>query len=214
MKRMILVLAFVLAFALPVMASNFAGTVTVGVDYLSTGELVDSTEISLDTVINDTTTANITLTVNELLFGTLATSIDGTLNFDLGEGETAEVGASFDLITNDIGVYGQYLGLPIGDDMLVNGKVKVSLPANTYYAVANLVYDVDEDIGLIVEVRLDSDGAEAFSAEAKLSYAVAEDIDITIGYELNDWSDGINDWDAMEIVSDVDLAYVEVVFRF
>jgi len=221
MKRLILALILVLAFALPVLAGeeveasdDFSGTVTIGVDYLSTGELIDTTEVNIETDISDEATIGITLTIEELVFGTPAVSVEGVLKYTIDEGETAEVGTNFDVITSDIEVYGQYKGLPISDEMLLSGKVLGAFPANTYYAVATLVYDVNEDTELLVEARYDSDGAEVFSAGVQLSYALTEDIDLKVGYEFNDWSDDINDWDEFEITDGVDTAYAEVTFNF
>lgn len=221
MKKLILALVLVLAFALPVLAGeeveegdDFSGTVTIGVDYLSTGELVDSTEVSIETDISDDATVGITLTIEELVFGTPAVSVEGVLKYTIDEEETAEVGANFDVITSDIEVYGQYKGLPVTDEMLLSGKILGAFPVNTYHAVATLVYDINEDTELLVEARFDSDGTEVFSAEAQLKYAITEDIDVKVGYELNDWSDDINDWDGFEITDGVDKAYAEVVFKF
>jgi len=221
MRKLILVLVLVLAFALSVMASgeveegdNFSGKVTIGVDYLSTGELIDSTEVSIETDISDDAIIEVTLTMEELIFGTPAVSVDGVLKYTIDEGETAKVGANFDVITSDIEVYGQYKGLPVTDGMLLSGKVLGAFPVNTYYAVATLVYDINEDTELLVEARFDSDGTEVFSAEVQLKYAITEDIDVKVGYELNDWSDAINDWDGFEITDGVDTAYAEVTFKF
>jgi len=215
MKKIILALVLVVALAIPVMAGeDLAGTVTVGVDYLSTGDLIDTAEFAIETDINDDLAVSVTLDVEEMLFGTPAVSIDGKLKFAVDEGETAEVGAELDVITSDVEAYGQYLGLPITDDILLNGKVLGNFPANTYYAVATLLYDIDEDIELIFEGRFDSDGAELFSAEAQISYAVTEDIDIIVGYELNGWTDDIDNWDDYTIDSDVDTASIKAVFRF
>lgn len=214
MKKLILALVLIIAFAIPVLADDFSGTVTVGVDYLSTGEIIDTAEFAIETDISDDLAVSVTLNVDELVFGTPAVSVDGKLKFAIDEGETAEIGVNLDVITSDVEVYGQYKGLPIADDMLLNAKIQGAFPADTYYAVATLIYDIDEDIDLIVEARYDSDGAEIFSAGVELSYAVSENIDVKVGYEFNDWEDGINDWDCMNILSDVNTAYVELVFRF
>ena len=215
MKKLILVLVLVFAFALPIWAAeDFVGTVTVGVDYDSNGDLIDSTEISVSTDISDTTVANIVLNVDELITGTVGVDVTGKLSFDWGEGETAEIKAKVDILTGDLQFDGKYLGLSIGDDMVLNVKARYKYPSDVYYTVGTLIYDFNEDLSVIVEARLDSDGAEVFSAEAQAKYAITDDIDLKVGVELNDWADDINDWDDMEIVSDVDLIYAEIVFRF
>jgi predicted porin len=66
--------------------------------------------------------------------------------------------------------------------------------------VATLVYAFEEDMTLLLEARVDTDGAAVYSAEVKLEYAVAENTDIYVGFEYNDWDDDINDWDEYAIV--------------
>ena len=83
-----------------------------------------------------------------------------------------------------------------------------------YVGVATLVYDFEDDMTLTVEGRVDSNGAAMYSAEAKLDYAVAENTDIYVGLQYNDWSDDINDWDDLEITGNntTVLAGVDVTF--
>jgi len=67
--------------------------------------------------------------------------------------------------------------------------------------VATLVYAFEEDMTLLLEARVDTYSTFApYSAEAKLEYAVAENTDIYVGFEYNDWDDDINDWDEYAIV--------------
>ena len=224
MKKLILVMVLIFAFAIPVMASpiEISGTFTTEAEYdlidpydlLSSYNLKDTIVFTAKTEFSETTSAEATLTVDELIFGTVGLDVSGKLCFDLGEGESAELGVDVDLLTYDLAFGGKYLGLPISDDMLANAKVQYKYPTATYYGVANLIYGSGEDVELILEARYDSDGAELFSAEAQVNFAISSNIDLKVGYEYNDWSDGINDWDACEIVSDSDKVYGKLVISF
>ena len=218
MKKLILVMVLIFAFAIPVMASpiEISGTFTTEAEYdlLGTYDLTDTTVFTAKTEFSETTSAEATLTVDELIFGTVGLDVSGKLCFDLGDGETVELGIDADLLTYDLAFGGKYLGLAISDDILANAKVKYQYPAGTYYGVANLIYDFGENMDLVLEARYDSDGAELYSAEAQINFAVSSNIDLKVGYEYNDWSDGINDWDACEITSDADRVYGKIVISF
>ncbi len=218
MKKLILALVLIFAFALPVLAApvEISGTFTTEAEYdfLGTFDLVDTTEVTVLTAINDTTTAEATLTINELIFGTVGLDVSGKLCFDLGDDETAEIGVDIDLLTYDLAFGGEYLGFTVADDIVINTKAKYQYPASTYYGIVTLISDFNEDMDLMVEARTDSDGAEALSFEAQISYDLTEDIEVMIGVEMNDWADDINDWDACEIVGDTDKVYGKLVVNF
>ncbi len=218
MKKLILVLVLVLAFALPVLAApvEISGTFTTEAEYDFLGELdlVDTTEFTLSTAINDTTTAEATLTIEELIFGSVGLDVSGKLCFDLGDSETAEVGVDVNLLTGDFGFGGEYSGFAITDDISINAKAEYQYPVDAYYAVTTLVYDIDENLGLLIEARVDSDGVEIFSAEAQLSYDLTDNVEVMIGVEMNDWEDDISDWDIMEITGDTDKVYGKLVVNF
>ena len=215
MKKLILVLIVVIAFAFPVVASDdYTGTVTVGADYNSDGELIDIAEFEVETDISETVDVSVALETEGLLFDDSDVAVITKLKYDSGDGETGELKAKVDPLTGDLKFDGKYEGLLIGDDMTVGVKAQYKYPVGTYYTVGTLVYDLDEETEIIVEGRVDSDGTVPFSAEVQVIYAFREDIDVIVGYELNDWSDDINDWDDMEIEGDVDTAYVRVEFRF
>lgn len=224
MKKLILAMVLILAFAMPVMAApiEISGSFTTEAEYnlldpydlLDSYNLVDTTEFTVSTKVSDTTSAEITLTVNELIFGTLGLDVSGKLCFDFGDDETAELGVEVDLLTYDLVFGGEYLGLSISDDILVNAKVEYLYPAGIYCGVANLICDFGEDMDLTLEARYDSDGAELYSAEAQINFTVFSNVNLEIGYEFNDWSDDINDWDEFEIVSDADRVYGKLVISF
>jgi predicted porin len=115
--------------------------------------------------------------------------------------EEAMIGATYDVLTGDIEFEGEYVNLPLGDDteFMLSAHAEYAL-SGVYMGVATLVYDFEEDMTLLLEARVDSDGAAMYSAEARLEYAVAENTDIYLDFEYNDWDDDINDWDEFDIV--------------
>jgi len=208
MKKLILILIMILAFALPVLANTITFSAKTN-DFVT---YTDTTELYLEYKLNEKTTAGFTFTVNDLVFGTPTESIDATLDFILGNG-TAQLGAGYDISGGTSYVKGKILNYGLGDDLKFNAKVKYNFPADTYWAVANVVLDLGK-VDLIVETRTDSDGAELYSAEAKLTFNLTENMDLTVGYEINGWDDSINDWDAMTISDDLNTASAKLVIRF
>jgi predicted porin len=116
--------------------------------------------------------------------------------------EEAMVGVTYDVLTGGVDLEGEYVNLPLGDDteFVLSAHAEYAMLTGAYLGVATLVYDFEDDMTLTVEGRVDSDGVAMYSAEAKLDYAVAENTDLYVGFEYNDWDDDINDWDALEIV--------------
>lgn len=216
MKKLIIVLLMFFVIALPVMAEkNISGTMTESVEYNSIGELTDSTELALTFEVDENINADIVLTVSDIISDNpFGSSLEGSIAFTDDEGGVFTIGGDVDLLTYDTGVYAKYIGLKISDKANLDSKAKIVYPANTWYAVSTLSYDIKEDILLLAEVRYDSDGAENISAEAQIKYAVNKDIDVMFGVEFNDWADGINDWDSCSIDSDVDRIYAEFVYKF
>jgi len=208
MKKLILILIMILAFALPALANSITFSAKTN-DFVT---YTDTTELYLEYKLSEKTTAGFTLTVNDLVFGTPTESIDATLDFILGNG-TAQLGAGYDISGGTSYVKGKILNYGLGDDLKFNAKVKYNFPADTYWAVANVVLDLGK-VDLIVETRTDSDGIVPYSAEAQLTFGLTENMDLIVGYEINGWDDSINDWDAMTISSDAETAYGKIVIRF
>ena len=209
MKKLILILIMILAFALPAFATN---TITFSVETNDFATYTDTTELYLEYKLGEKTTAGFTFTVNDLVFGTPTESIDATLDFIFGNG-TAQLGAGYYISGGTSYVKGKILDFSLGDDLKFNTKVKYNFPADTYWAVANVIYTKDK-VKLILETRTDSDGFVPYSAEAQLTFGLTENMDLTVGYEINGWDDSINDWDAMTISSNAETAYGKVVIRF
>ena len=135
--------------------------------------------------------------------------------------EKAYILAQYRLESGDIQLKGQYLNLGLGDDneFLVNAYGEYILrAAPDYTAMANLVYNFPDDpMRLIVEGRLDADGAALYSAEAQLKYDVAANTVLKVGVEMNDWDADINDWsdsDEWSILNDTTKVYAGIEVKF
>ena len=104
-------------------------------------------------------------------------------------------------MTSEIYLEGSILNLVLGDDedelseFVFNAYADYSIVSADYTAMANFIYSFeDEPIDLIVEGRLDADGAALYSAEAQLVYNLDDNTDLNVGVEMNDWDASINDW--------------------
>lgn len=135
---------------------------------------------------------------------------------DVDTEEAAELDVTYDVLTAGVNVYAEYMNYPVDDEgeFVLSAAGEYDYPAGVYVAVATLEYDLAEDMDLIVEGRVDSDGAALWSAEIQLVYALAENTDLIVGFEMNDWDDDINDYDAMEIVGDVGTLTAELAVTF
>jgi len=127
--------------------------------------------------------------------------VDLVYTVDADTEEAAELGVTYDVLTGGADISAEYMNYPVDDEgeFVLSGAGEYNYPAGTYVAVATVEYDMAEDMDLIVEGRVDSDGAAFWSAEVQLVYALAESTDLTVGFEMNDWDDDINDYDDMVI---------------
>jgi len=194
---------------------NLSGKIKETIEYNSEGKLTDKTKLTINLDLSEKTTTEIALTLKNVLSNEpFATNIEGTMSFTDNNGGVITLGGDLDLLTYDSGLMAKYIGLKLGDNGNLDSKVKIVFPAETWYFVSTLTYNLNEDLSFISELRLDSDGAELYSAEAQLKYAVNDNIDIMVGAELNDWVDGINDWGACKIDSNISRVYTEIVVKF
>jgi hypothetical protein len=157
-----------------------------------------------------------TTTKNEIGLKLVFTNIDS----DHPE-EEAYIFAEYRLQNGDIYLEAEYLNLVLGDkdelsEFVFNAYGEYLITAvPDFVAVANFIYSFeDEPMDLIVEGRLDSDGAALYSAEAQLQYAIAENTDLEIGVEMNDWDDDINDWDEVTILDTTTKVYAGIEVKF
>jgi len=146
-------------------------------------------------------------------------------NFDEEHPEAeGTLNAEYSILNGDISLEAEILNLVLGNEdeeglselvFNIYGAYNMDVEPD-YTAVANVIYSFeDEPMDLIVEGRLDSDSAAAlYSVEAQLVYAVAENTELKVGIEMNDWEDDINDWDEMNILDTTTKIYsgVEVSF--
>ena len=146
-------------------------------------------------------------------------------NFDEEHPEAeGTLNAEYSILSGDISLEAEILNLVLGNEdeeglselvFNIYGAYNMDVEPD-YTAVANVIYSFeDEPMDLIVEGRLDSDSAAAlYSVEAQLVYAVAENTELKVGIEMNDWEDDINDWDEMNILDTTTKIYsgVEVSF--
>jgi hypothetical protein len=119
---------------------------------------------------------------------------------DADTSETAGLGVSYDVLLATAAIDANYMNYPLADDYVLSGAGEYDYPAGTYAAVATLEYDLATDMDLVVEGRVDSDGAAFWSAEVQLVYTLDTNTALTVGFEMNDWDDDIDDYDAMDII--------------
>ena len=127
--------------------------------------------------------------------------LDLVYTVDADTEEAASLGVTYDILTGGADISADYMNYPVDDEreFVLSGAGEYNYPAGTYVAVATVEYDMAEDMGLIVEARVDSDGAAFWSAEVQLTYDVAENTELVVGFEMNDWDDDIDDYDDMTI---------------
>lgn len=142
--------------------------------------------------------------------------VDLAYTVDADTGEAAALGVTYDVLTAGADITAEYMNYPVDDEgeYVLSAAGEYNYPAGTYVAVATVEYDMAEDMDLIVEGRVDSDGAAFWSAEVQLIYALAENTDLTVGFEMNDWDDDINDYDDMIISGTAGTVTAELAVSF
>lgn len=142
--------------------------------------------------------------------------VDLVYTVDADTEEAAELGVTYDVLTGGADISAEYMNYPVDDEgeFVLSAAGEYNYPVGTYVAVATLEYDLAEDMDLIVEGRVDSDGAALWSAEIQLVYALAENTDLTVGFEMNDWDDDINDYDDMVISGTAGTLTAELAVTF
>lgn len=142
--------------------------------------------------------------------------VDLVYTVDADTEEAAALGVTYDVLTAGADISAEYMNYPVDDEgeFVLSAAGEYNYPVGTYVAVATLEYDLAEDMDLIVEGRVDSDGAAFWSAEVQLVYTLDTNTALTVGFEMNDWDDDINDYDDMVISGTVGTltAGLEVTF--
>lgn len=142
--------------------------------------------------------------------------VDLVYTVDADTEEAAALGVTYDVLTAGADISAEYMNYPVDDEgeFVLSAAGEYNYPVGTYVAVATLEYAMATDMALTVEGRVDSDGAAFWSAEVQLVYTLDTNTALTVGFEMNDWDDDIDDYDAMEIVGTVGTltAGLEVTF--
>jgi hypothetical protein len=128
--------------------------------------------------------------------------VRGTLNYvpeDAAVDEAGEVYVEYNVIATTTKGRVKYMNYPLADDFVLSGLGQYTFPTADYAGAVTLVYDLDDDMDLTVEGRVDSDGAALWSAEVELAYALATNTKLSVGFEMNTWSDDLKDYDDLTI---------------
>jgi len=194
--------------------------VTVGFAPSTTGFTADTLGVGVEVTYPLTDELGVTLGWNYEMDSAMVAAITHDAEVDLlytvdaDTEETAGLTIGYDILTAVATIEANYMNYPLADDYVLSGAGQYDYPAGTYVAVATLEYDMAEDMDLIVEGRVDSDGAVFWSAEVQLIYALAENTDLTVGFEMNDWDDDINDYDDMVISGTAGTLTAELAVSF
>ena len=148
-----------------------------------------------------------TYEMDSAMVAPVTTKVRGTLLYvpkDAAAGENADVYAEYNLLTAGLTGFARYMNYPLADDFVLSGFAKYTYPTNVYVGAATLEYALTEDMDLMVEARADSAGVGAlWSAEAQVTYALATNTKLTFGFEMNDWSDDLKDYDVIDTCEDL-----------
>jgi hypothetical protein len=148
-----------------------------------------------------------TYEMDSAMVAAVTTKVRGTLLYvpeDAATGENADVYAEYDLLTAGLTGFARYMNYPLSDDFVLSGFAKYTYPSGVYVGAATLEYALAEDMDLMVEARADSAGVGAlWSAEAQVTYALATNTKLTFGFEMNDWSDDLKDYDVISSCEDL-----------
>ena len=142
--------------------------------------------------------------------------LDLLYTVDADTEETAELDVSYSIFTGVASAQATYMNYPVDEDgeYVLSGTAVYDYPVGTYVGAVTLEYDLAEDMDLIVEGRVDSDGAAIWSAEAQLVYTLATDTALTLDFEMNDWDDDINDYDDLVISGTAGIVTAELTVEF
>jgi len=161
--------------------------------------------------------ARVTYEMDSAMVAAVTTKVRGTLNYipeDAAADEAGEVYVEYNVIAATTKGYVKYLNYPLADDFVLSGLGEYTYPTADYVGVATLVYALADDKDLLVEGRLDSDGVAPWSAEVQLAYALDTKTTLSIGFEMNDWEDDINDYDELNILDALGTLKAELKVKF
>lgn len=158
-----------------------------------------------------------TYEMDSALVATVTNKVRLTLNYvpeDPAEDEAGEVYVEYNVIAATTKGRVKYLNYPLADEFVLSGLGQYTFPTADYAGVVTLVYDLADDMDLTIEGRMDSDGAALWSAEVELAYDLAEKTTLSVGFEMNDWDDDINDYDELDILDTLGTLKAELKVKF
>jgi hypothetical protein len=161
--------------------------------------------------------ARVTYEMDSAMVAAVTTKVRGTLNYvpeDAAEDEAGEVYVEYNVLAATTKARAKYMNYPLADDFVLNLLGQYTYPTADYAGAVTLVYALADDKDLIVEARADSDGAAPWSAEAKLAYALDTNTTLSVGFEMNDWEDDINDYDELNILDTLGTLKAELKVKF
>lgn len=141
----------------------------------------------------------------------------GTLNYvpeDAAVDEAGEVYVEYNVIAATTKGRVKYMNYPLADDFVLSGIGQYTFPTADYAGAVTLEYDLAEDMDLTLEGRMDSDGAAIWSAEVELAYALATNTTLSVGFEMNDWEEDINDYDELNILDTLGTVKAQLTVTF
>jgi len=162
-----------------------------------------------------------TYEMDSALVAAVTNKVRATLNYvpeDAAEGEAGEVYVEYNVIATPAAtakVRAKYLNYPLADDFVLSGLGQYTYPTADYAGAVTLVYTLDDDKDLTLEGRMDSNGIGAiWSAEASFAYALDTNTTLSVGFEMNDWEDDINDYDELNILDNLGTLKAELKVKF
>lgn len=158
-----------------------------------------------------------TYEMDSAMVAAVTNKVRGTLNYvpeDAAVDEAGEVYVEYNVLAATTKGRAKYLNYPLADDFVLSGLGQYTFPTADYVGAVTLVYDLAEDMDLTVEGRIDSDGAAIWSAEVELTYALATNTSLSVGFEMNDWEDDINDYDDLNILDTLGTVKAELKVTF
>lgn len=158
-----------------------------------------------------------TYEMDSAMVAAVTNKVRGTLNYvpeDAAVDEAGEVYVEYNVIAVTTKGQAKYLNYPLADDFVLSGLGQYTFPTADYVGAVTLVYDLADDMDLTVEGRIDKDGAALWSAEVELAYALATNTSLSVGFEMNDWEDDINDYDELNILDTLGTVKAELKVTF
>ncbi len=139
-----------------------------------------------------------TLSTSAVTTNEVGVSLDYTVDKDAGE--VADLDFTYDLTASAFTLFVDYLNYPAFDKTTISAGYQFSSATGEHAAKATVEYAFDDTFTGKLEGRVDTvpaAGAPIWSVEVSLEKTLAENTTLTLGYEQNDWSEDLGDYDDM-----------------